>query len=142
MTANRPRRTGPLDDSSLTEVFFTGTFASGTGWLVNRNTRLWRPPTDVYETEDQIVVQVEIAGMRREDFYIDLHERHLAIGGLRRHGHTGPRAYHQIELNFGEFRSEVELPASVERDRVEAEYEAGFLRVTLPKLKPQRIDIA
>ncbi len=142
MTANRPRRTGPLDDSPLSEALFTGVFATGTGWLVNRNTRLWRPPTDVYETDEQIVVQIEIAGMRREDFYIDLQGRHLIIGGLRQHGPASPRAYHQMEVNFGEFRSEVELPTPVERDRVEADYDAGFLRVVLPKLKPHRVEVS
>ncbi|MBL8057622.1 MAG: Hsp20/alpha crystallin family protein, partial [Anaerolineales bacterium] len=48
---------------------------------------------------------------------------------------------HQLEVNFGEFRSEVELPSPVEVEGIEAEYEDGFLRVTLPKAKPRRVEI-
>jgi HSP20 family protein len=137
MTANRPRRVLTSDDVSLTEAVFSGM----NGWVVGRYTRVWRPPTDVYETEEQIVVQVEIAGMRQEDFFIAFRDRRLIIGGVRPQARSEPRAYHQMQIDFGEFRTEVELPAPVDADQVEADYETGFLRVTLPKLKPHRLDV-
>jgi len=144
MTAHRPRQTGPLEESTLIEVLFSGQPASGSGWLVGRHTRLWRPPTDVYETEDQIVVLMEIAGVRQDDFSIVLRDRRLTMGGVRldpepERGER--RAYHQMEAPFGEFRSDVDLPGPVDEERITAEYRQGFLRVTLPKLKPTNIDI-
>jgi HSP20 family molecular chaperone IbpA len=51
------------------------------------------------------------------------------------------RAYHQMEIHFGEFRTEVELPLGVDDSRVDAEYSEGLLRVILPKLKAQRVDV-
>jgi HSP20 family protein len=103
----------------------------------------WRPPTDVYETEDAIVVRVEIAGMQDEDFSIELDERILAIRGVRPLPGDPPerRAYHQMEIRFGEFSSEVELPTAVLAAEVKADYENGFLRVVLPKLRPRQIQI-
>jgi HSP20 family protein len=101
---------------------------------------VWRPPTDVYETEDAIVVRVEIAGMQEENFAISLSERLLSIRG-QRPDVPERRAYHQMEIYFGEFLSEVELPSPVVAEGVTAEYKAGFLRLVLPKDLPKRIHI-
>jgi HSP20 family protein len=125
----------------LIDVLFGGAYPRGTGWLTNRRAYGWRPPTDVYETEDAIVVRVEIAGMRRDDFFISLQDRHLSISGVRGHEHGGAYVHHQLEVNYGEFRTEVELPVAVASEGIEAMYEEGFLRVTLPKLSPRSVTI-
>jgi HSP20 family protein len=103
--------------------------------------KIWQPPTDVYETEEQIVVQIEIAGMGEAEFVISLEKRTLAIGGVRPPQITGG-ACHQLEIPTGEFVSMIELPAPVEYERVEAEYSDGFLLVVLPKARPSRIEIS
>jgi len=51
------------------------------------------------------------------------------------------RAYHQMEIFFGEFSTEVELPAPVLSDEVTAEYLAGFLRLVFPKDRPKKIRV-
>ena len=101
---------------------------------------VWRPPTDVFETEDTIVVRVEAAGMLEADFSVVLDGRFLSIRGVRSDV-IERRAYYQMEIPFGEFASEVELPFPVEAQRIEAIYKNGFLRVTLPKAHPQKVDI-
>lgn len=141
MTANRPRRSSRADEGALNDVFFTGFYTPAPGWQVGRHARLWRPPTDVYETDSHLVVQIEIAGMRRDDFYITLEDRRLVIGGVRSATAASPAAYHQLEVNFGEFRSEIELPGPIDVDGIEAVYEDGFLRVKLPKVQPRRVEI-
>lgn len=100
----------------------------------------WRPPTDVYENEDTITVRVEVAGMKEEDFSISLTGRFLTIRGTRSDV-VERRAFHQMEIFFGEFSSEVELPSPVLAEATKAEYKMGFLRIVLPKKKPQRIQI-
>jgi HSP20 family protein len=102
---------------------------------------IWVPPTDVYETEDQIVVQVEVAGVRQSDLSVSLQDRHLIIRGMRLD--TGPtqRAFQQMQVRFGEFGTEVELPAPVDDTQVSAAYVDGFLRIVLPKRKPHQIDV-
>lgn len=137
MTAHRPRQTSSLDNSTLVEVLLSG----GTGWLVGRPPHGWRPPTDVYETEDALVVQMEIAGMRREDFYLAVQGQRLVISGVRTHHPATPRAYQQMEISFGEFRVDVEIPARINREALSAEYVDGFLRVTLPKLQAHRVEL-
>lgn len=141
MTAHRPRRARDLDDAALIEVLLSGRYAAGPGWRVARNAHLWRPPTDVFETDDALVVQLEVAGLQREDFAIALHEQRLTIAGQRAHPRPMPRAFYQMEVHYGEFRVEVDLPAPVQADGVSATYESGFLRVTLPKRMPRRVDV-
>lgn len=109
-------------------------------WRITSRVHIWRPYTDVYETEDAYTVRVEIAGMRNADFTLSLEERFLIISGIRPDV-LERRAYHQMEIPFGEFLSEVELPGPVNVDGVEATYQDGFLRIVLPKVRPKHIDI-
>lgn len=134
MTAHRPRDTG--ERYTFIEVFLSGAAAPRTNWRVGRPTRLWQPPTDVYETEDAIIVQVEIAGVQSADFRIELFDHILCISGTRVDPNSEQRAFYQMELRFGDFRTEAEIPVPVDKDRLGAEYGDGFLRVTLPKLPP------
>lgn len=114
---------------------------SGPGqWRLTIRSPLWRPPTDVFETDESIVVRVEIAGMRDEDFTIELDGRLLTIRGLRQ-DLIARRAYHQMEIRYGEFSIELEVPAQVDVRQVEAIYDNGFLLVTLPKARPLQIRI-
>lgn len=103
-------------------------------------THIWQPPTDVYETEVAIVVQMEIAGMQNAEFTISLDKRLLTISGIRP-GIAEHGAYYQMEISSGEFLSIIELPVAVVNDKVEAVYQDGFLRVILPKAVPSRIDV-
>src|ERR671936_306561 len=95
---------------------------------------LWQPPTDVYETEEALVVQAELAGVREEDIDIALFSDYLAISGQRRCTvPPGTAAYHLAGILYGEFRLEVAVIASIRRDDVDASYDNGMLTVVLPK---------
>jgi HSP20 family protein len=107
-------------------------------WRNGLRSHVWRPATDVYETEDSIVIRVEIAGMREEDFSISLKGNQLTIRGNRADV-IERRAYYQMEISFGEFLTEVDLPGPVLSDNVTAEYISGFLRLVFPKDKPKKI---
>jgi len=104
-------------------------------------TPAWCPPTDVYEAENMLNVRVEIPGLRENEFTIELNGRILSIHGVRQDLNER-RAYHQMEIRFGEFNIELELPFHVDADQVEAVYSNGFLRVRLPKAQPRQISIA
>jgi HSP20 family protein len=109
-------------------------------WRIISRPHAWRPLTDVYETEDTIVIRVEIAGMRESDFTISLVERNLTIRGIRQDT-SERRAYHQMEIPFGEFSTEIELPYQIVSDKVEAIYREGFLKITLPIAQPKHIKV-
>lgn len=109
-------------------------------WSVRRSAHTWRPATDVFEAKDAYRVVVEIAGMRGADIQVTFEARMLVIRGERRESEAH-KAYHQMEIPYGDFETRVELPQPVQAGAIEASYTDGFLRVTLPKVKPTRVDI-
>lgn len=108
-----------------------------------RMRRIWRPPTDVYETEDRVIVKVEIAGMDEGELEISFANGRLIVSGERHDQATrsGRLTYQNMEIHYGEFRSEVAIVARIEESAIEASYERGFLYVELPKAQPHRIAI-
>lgn len=101
---------------------------------------VWRPPTDVYETDDSAVVIVEIAGLAAGDFEISLDGRVLIVSG-ERHDPAEKLAYQQMEIRYGRFRTEVHVPWALESSGQSAVYEDGFLRITLRKAQSRRVPV-
>jgi len=110
------------------------------GWVAVRQQRKWRPLTDVYETEDSVIVKVEVAGMSEQDFCVSLSNRNLTISGVRRDPDC-KLSYQQLEIPYGHFHTEVFLPYAVEREEIRATYESGFLTVVLPKVKAHQVRV-
>jgi len=100
--------------------------------------RTWKPPTDVYETDSHIVVKVEVAGMKPEDFEISLSSRTLTISGVRMDP-AEKLTYQQMEISYGRFETQVYIPGAIEEDKIEAIYEDGFLKVLIPKAKAVKL---
>lgn len=92
----------------------------------------WQPPTDIYVTNDFIVIRVEIAGMRNSKFNAKLDDDKLIVTG-QRPTPTFMGAYKQMEIRFGEFICEIPLPHKVQECDFDAKYKDGFLTITLPK---------
>jgi HSP20 family protein len=98
--------------------------------------RTWRPPTDVYETDDAVIVKIEIAGMNPDDIAISFIDRELVVRGNRR-DIDAKLSYHCMEIPYGEFHTEAFLTGAYEEDQIEAKYINGFLYITLPKSKQE-----
>lgn len=110
------------------------------GWQVQVRAGVWSPPTDLYETEKDYVVRVEIAGMRESDFEITVQDNFLMVSGNRLDV-PERRAYQQMEIRFGKFETAVGLPGPIDLDASRADYKAGFLTIILPKAKPNQIHV-
>ncbi len=106
-------------------------------WYSASSDRCWRPPTDVFETDEAVVVKVEIAGMQESDLHVSFENRRLTISG-RRKDPTGKIIYQNMEIRYGEFRTEVLIGWALDEDAIRADYEDGFLFVYLPKNNRQR----
>lgn len=94
----------------------------------------WRPPTDVYETPDGLVVKMELAGMREQDIEVVLDKKLLLISGSRPDDRPRERmSYYQMGVNYGHFCVQIFLPWPVHEDGTTATYEDGFLKISLPR---------
>jgi HSP20 family protein len=98
----------------------------------------WKPPTDIYETAEALVVCMDIAGMRAEDFNVEFADGLLTISGERTLGREGKPHYHAMEVQVGPFERRFRLPVPVDPESIRASYEQGFLEVRLTKL-PTRL---
>ena len=113
---------------------------AGERWISTRQHKIWRPPTDVYETDDCVVVKVEVAGMDEQDFAVSLSANKLVVSGVR-HDPAAKLGYQQMEILYGHFETAVHLPRAVDMDNIEATYQNGFLDVRLPKAKPRQVPV-
>lgn len=105
----------------------------------------WAPPVDVMHTEDSVVATIEIPGLRPENIDISVTADRLNISGdKQKEGVEKEQDYHLAELRYGKFSRSIQLPATVDPDRVEAYYRNGVLRITMvkaEKAKTKHIEI-
>src|SRR5881392_2497597 len=107
----------------------------------------WSPALDLYQNNDNVIVRVELPGMRKEDIEISLQDGMLTIGGERK-SETGDNGAGEkaarTERFTGKFRRSITLPTRVDSNKVNATYKDGLLTVTLPKAeeaKPKQIQV-
>ena len=105
----------------------------------------WAPALDVYEDNENLIVQAELPGMKKEDIDISLHDNVITVSGERKNEkkYEGAKTSRE-ERFFGRFTRSISLPKQVDSGRVKASYKDGLLTVTLPKAeeaKPRQIQI-
>lgn len=125
--------------SSLRDLFDSAFQSTASGYAEG-----WVPALDVFEDEEKVSVQVELPGMKKEDFDLSLHEGVLTISGERKEGESESTGAYRRERTFGSFERSITLPSAVKEDEVKASYQDGILTVSLPKAeaaKPRKIQV-
>jgi HSP20 family protein len=93
----------------------------------------WVPGTDVYSTDEGIVVKVELPGMKSENLEITVEGSRLRISGTRPDGCRPPKCTFLImEISYGPFETVLDLPAGFDLGQAKAVYVNGFLRIDVP----------
>lgn len=110
-----------------------------------RGTRPWSPPVDIFETENELILKADIPDVKLEDVEVRVENQTLTVKGERKFQEDEPvRGYHRIERSSGSFVRSFTVPASVDPEKVAAEYKNGVLTVKLPKkeaAKPRQVKI-
>lgn len=104
----------------------------------------WTPALDVYQNNDNVVAMIELAGMKKEDIEISLHDGMLTISGERKGETAQDDKAERSERFVGKFRRSITLPTRIDANKVSANYKDGILTVTLPKAeeaKPKQIQV-
>jgi HSP20 family protein len=101
---------------------------------------------DLYETDDNLVVETSLPGINPDDVDISIVGNTLTIKGETKHEAEKEEKgrYHYRERRYGAFRRSIILPTGVNTDAAEAVFEKGVLKLTLPKVeeaKPKRIQV-
>jgi len=103
---------------------------------------IWRPPTDVFESDDAYVIRVEISGLRQtaageiENAALLIEGDLLVLRGERSDDCPYTKCnYHQMEIQYGPFEVAVRIPAAFDRDAITTKYRQGFLEIVAPKAR-------
>ena len=95
------------------------------------------PPVDIYHTDKEVVVLMEIAGIPEEEIELEVEGRSMIVRGRRRPiGGRPNRVYSQMEITHGAFQRDLLLPSQVNAEAAKAVYKDGILEITLPVTKP------
>jgi len=101
--------------------------------FITFESRLWRPAHNLYETDQGIILLVELAGVDPANLHVHLHPRHVVVHGMRQLAvPAGIRRVEQMEIGAGPFQLEVPLSSPIDPERAEAHYTAGLLEIRLP----------
>src|SRR6266571_7378178 len=99
-----------------------------------RGGRPWSPAVDIYETENELILKADLPDVKLEDIEVRVENETLTLKGERKfQKDESVRGYHRIERSYGSFTRSFSVPATVDADKVGAEFKNGVLTVTLPK---------
>jgi HSP20 family protein len=106
----------------------------------------WIPPVDIYQNDKQeIVIKAEMPGLSREDIDLRVENNTLTLKGERkRDSEVKDDQYHRVERVHGIFSRSFSLPATVDANKVNADYRDGVLTVVLPmreEARPRQIQV-
>jgi HSP20 family protein len=118
----------------------------GKDWELPTATTVWNPSVDIFENDNEVVVNAELPGLNAKDIEVRLENNVLVLKGERHFEKEAKEEnYHRIEREYGSFSRSFALPTMVNGDKVAAEYKDGVLKIILPKkeeTKPKPIKIA
>ena len=94
----------------------------------------WSPNTDILESEDSIIIRIEIAGVKREKLSLKSQGDAIIITGNRSDAPREGRVYyHQMEISYGPFEKIIALPPYLLDSEISAQYSDGLLEITILK---------
>ena len=97
--------------------------------------RTWRPPMDINETPEEIIIVAEVAGVDKDDLEVEISNKAVRIQGNRYAKHCSANStYRLAEIQYGNFERTIFLPAPIDPEVISAAYSNGFLEIRLAKL--------
>ncbi|MEJ5173256.1 MAG: Hsp20/alpha crystallin family protein [Hydrogenothermaceae bacterium] len=106
----------------------------------------WSPRVDVYEKDNNIVIEAEIPGAKKEDIEVKVKDNAVVVKGeVKREEEKKEENYYRSERFYGKFERVIQLPTDVKVEEAKATFENGILKLTIPKAtqeKEVKVEIA
>jgi len=104
--------------------------------LARTFTEEWSPTVDISESKDNFIIKIELPGMDEKDVNVSISENILTIKGEKKKEEVDKDEHHYFcERCYGAFQRSFQLPTNVQGDKVEATFDKGVLKITLPKVE-------
>jgi HSP20 family protein len=126
-------RDKPGELEEIFEILVTS-YAQKGGVLPGETDLCWRPATDAYETADEFIVQMDLAGMDPAQIEVLADKNSLVVRGVRRDvSGPGKKHFHKMEIAVGPFSRRIPITVDIDPASAKARYRGGFLYVTFTK---------
>lgn len=104
-------------------------------------TNQFNPRIDIYEDDNNIYVDVEVPGLKKEDLKLSLQDNILTISGEKKDSpkEKNDKNYFRVERSYGSFQRSFTLPAEVNKDKTDAKFEDGILKISIEKSQPRQV---
>ena len=124
--------------SDMRKIF--NSFLSNKNPVFSVSEKHWTPNVDIYETKNDIVIKMDLAGVKTDDLQINSEDNVLVVRGMR-HNHSTKDVKHclQMEINYGEFMKRLVIPDKYDVNRSKAQFKDGFLIIVIPNKKTTKI---
>ena len=96
------------------------------------------PAAELTETEENIILKLEVPGMQPADLNIEAAHKSISISGERKSDKSEAEGQTRSEFRYGSFQRVIPLPAKIQNTQVKAEYKDGILHLTLPKAEEEK----
>ncbi|HNW91568.1 MAG TPA: Hsp20/alpha crystallin family protein [bacterium] len=107
---------------------------------------LFSPPLDIAETENEILVRIELPGVQQSDIDVTVHDGVLTVKGEKKISKEDKNLqWHRVERDYGSFTRSLTLPNTINHESIKASHKDGVLTLTMAKreeTKPRQIKIS
>jgi len=103
------------------------------------NTESFSPKIDISEKGNQLLIDAEVPGVKKEDLKITLQDNILTIEGEKKNvSEENGEKYFRTERSYGSFKKSFSLPEDVDSEKVDAKFKDGVLSISLEKLEEKK----
>lgn len=122
-----PKNFTPITFNDVIDKFFNGS-------IHGSDMNAFVPRVDIIENEKAFELNVEVPGMKKEDFNIEIKDNYLTVSGERKFStEKNEKDFHSIETRYGTFSRSFALPENIDSAKINAKYNDGILELTIPK---------
>ncbi len=100
------------------------------------------PSVNIKETPKEYLLELAAPGLERKDFNIEIKNGMLCISSEKEEEKKEEDGYYRREYSYNSFSRSFTLPENVKEEKIDARYENGILRVSLPKTKETPVETA
>lgn len=133
------------DMESIVDHVFHSNDSKGDKCNSTQPSNVIRPAIDIYETEQQFDLYIDLPGVKPEEVKLEIHEERLMVSGVRPAVVDSEGvSSHRVERLSGPFSRSIQLPPQLDTEKIEAHFENGTLHVVMPKqakTMPRKIEI-
>jgi len=103
------------------------------------NTESFSPKIDISEKGNQLIIDAEVPGIKKEDLKITLQDNILTIEGEKKNVfEEGDSKFYRTERSYGSFKKSFTLPEDVDSEKVDAKFKDGVLSILLNKVEEKK----